>query len=128
MTNTTEQHPDIEIYIKSPGVEPVETWLKQRFGTLTRTRQGKLSHHYTTTHEGQQIAILVQEKAAGAFTSLWFDSAATPWSQDIECAREALAFFNQEIRCIASGWQEGDDPDEWWSVGPEGEKLITWHT
>jgi hypothetical protein len=27
-----------------------------------------------------------------------------------------------------SGWQEGDDPDEWWTTnGSEIEKII-WHT
>ncbi len=71
--------------------------------------------------------MLLVEKAADGFASLWFDSAHTPWPRDADCARDAAARLGCEVRCSLGGWQPGDDPDRFWQVLPDGhEGAIDW--
>ncbi|WP_242521653.1 hypothetical protein [Motiliproteus sp. SC1-56] len=123
---TPERHPDIEIYIKAHPLVRIEQWLRARFDTVEPAGSTKQGVRFYLSWQGQRLPALVVEKAAGNFTSLWFDSDQTPWDRDIDCAREAAAEFECEVRCIASGWKEGDEPDEWWSITPSEEKTILW--
>lgn len=128
MTESAERHPDIEIYVANASLQQIQDWLSARFGqTLTRSHK-KGQSQLEVTIDGTSTPVLVIEKAAGRFTSLWFDSATTPWHTDLDCAREAQLHFNCEIRCIYSGWNEGDDPDEWWSINNNGEQRIQWRS
>ncbi|WP_246480667.1 hypothetical protein [Motiliproteus sediminis] len=124
--NPETRHPDIEIYIFAAKASDVEAWLQQQFEQLEQSHQQGGRTDYRATTNGITIPVMVIEKAAGKFTSVWFDSAVTPWSRDLDCARAAAAAFHREVRCIASGWQEGDDPDEWWSITTAEEKIISW--
>ncbi|OMH39202.1 hypothetical protein BGP75_04985 [Motiliproteus sp. MSK22-1] len=130
MTKTSPQsnHPDIEIYLKSVPIEQIETWLKQRFDSIENLKQSRKVKHYLITHSDQQIPVMVVENASKAFSSILFESDASPWAQDIDCAREAYQYFSKETRCIASGWNDGDEPDEWIAIDSEGEKNIIWKT
>ena len=123
---TNERHPDIEIYIKQQTVEQIVTWLQSRFADLTPTQKKGNTHHFKAQHEGHSIAVMLIYQAAKDFSSLWFDSSQTPWATDLDCARQAQQQLGTEIRCIASGWNEGDEPDEWWSVTNNGENKILW--
>ena len=106
MMTTTERHPDIEIYLKGQPAERIEAWLQERLGPLRAGRRTRQGSHYQLEIDGQPVPVLVVEKAAGDFTSLWLNSDATPWLRDIDCAREANAYFQCEVRCIASGWRD----------------------
>ncbi|KAA0874706.1 hypothetical protein [Nitrincola tapanii] len=122
-------HPDIEIYIKSTPIEAISAWLEQRFGSLAPWQSKGLVHTSALTWQGQKIPITLHEKVAGkAWMSLWFQSNQTPWSQDLDCAQEAATALNTQIRCIVSGWQEGDEPDEWWSVEQGEATKVLWRT
>lgn len=126
IANPENRHPDIEIYIAGAKAADVDGWLRARLDQVETTRQQGNRTDYRARIDSSEIPVMVMEKAAGRFTSVWFDSAATPWARDLDCARDAAAYFEREIRCIASGWKEGDDPDEWWSVSADGEQLISW--
>jgi len=128
MTAATIRHPDIEIYLAGINARRAQEWLETVLGkpSTSAARGIQTQLRFDTQHH--TIPVLVVEKAAGRYTSLWFDSPATPWATDLECAREARQFFQCEVRCIHSGWQEGDDPDEWWSLTAEGERLIQWRS
>ncbi len=130
MTNTDkpQSHPDIEIYLKSVAPDQIESWLTQRFGNLEHLKHSRRVHQYQLAHSGHRIPVLVVENAAKAFSSILFESTETPWEQDIQCAREAFTHFGKEVRCIASGWNDGDEPDEWIAVTAEGESTIIWRT
>ncbi|MEH6625961.1 MAG: hypothetical protein V7739_05935 [Motiliproteus sp.] len=125
-SDSAENHPDIEIYLKAVPAAAVEAWLKQRFSQVELLKQKRQIHHFLATHDGHEIPILVIEKAVKNFTSVLFESDQTPWQQDILCAREAYSHFNKEIRCIASSWSEGEEPDEWIAINEEGEEPIIW--
>jgi hypothetical protein len=121
-----DRHPDIEIYVHKRSLQRIQLWLESIFDQLEPAGQTGNSHRFIATGSDQQIPITVIEKAAPGYTSIWFDSDQTPWPRDLDCARQALSQLECEIRCIASGWQEGDEPDEWWSVSHNGEQKIQW--
>ena len=123
-----ERHPDIEVYVKSCPVAELEQWLST-LGTLTSVFAQGVTHEYHLTTDQGEIPVLIHEKVVGkAWTSVWFKSDKTPWSTDLECARAAAKGLDTQIRCIAGGWSDGDDPDEWWKLDQGTETLIQWVT
>lgn len=119
--------PDIEIYLADIAAPAVADWLAARFPGATPPRPaGKRQWRLHLPHAGTRIPVLIIEAAAPGFTSVWFDSPHTPWPDDQACAREAFAHFGCEVRATPGSWQEGDDPDLWWRLGPEGEGLLHW--
>lgn len=129
MSSTEIRHPDIEIYIKNRSLEQILTWLRRRADSLESHNSVGGTHSLTAFINSQRIPVMIHEKAVGkAWISVWFRSDATPWVRDIDCAHEVAAALETQVRCIVSGWQDGDDPDEWWKIeGGEVEK-ITWRT
>jgi len=121
-----DRHPDIEIYVKQRSVEQITQWLESIFERLEATNTQGHTHRFTATYHRVKIPVTVIDRAAKDFCSIWFDSAQTPWAQDLDCAQQAQQQLNTEIRCIVSGWKEGDEPDEWWSVTAQGENKIQW--
>ncbi|WP_293268684.1 hypothetical protein [Neptunomonas sp.] len=128
---TDQRHPDIEIYIKNRSISSVENWLSA-LGTDLKTLPAqnvsdKNTHEFSVIIAGTSIPVFIHERAAGkAWTSVWFKSDQTPWVKDLDCARVASVALETQVRCIASGWKNGDDPDEWWKVEDSIEELIQW--
>jgi len=129
MSSTETRHPDIEIYIKNRPLEAILEWLNQRADALESRHSSGSTHSLTAIFGQQRIPVMIHEKAVGkAWISVWFRSDATPWVRDLDCAQEAAETLDTQVRCIVSGWQDGDDPDEWWKVeGGETEKIL-WRT
>ncbi|WP_158774935.1 hypothetical protein [Cobetia sp. L2A1] len=123
-----EQYPDIEIYLKPLSIEALGAWLGEQFGQVVVFQPaGRLQHRARLTRDGNDIALLVVEKVANGFASLWFDSAATPWARDVDCARAAAAALQVESRCSLGSWQPGDEPDRFYRILPDGsEEAFTW--
>lgn len=119
MSQSSEtRHPDIEIYVKNRSPEEICDWLKSVFSSLELQHSQGTVHQYLT---GCGIPVLLHEKVNGkAWSSVWFDSSDTPWAKDLDCATLASQQMDTEIRCIAGGWNDGDDPDEWWKVSTDG--------
>lgn len=87
------------------------------------------THALEVQLDGVQVPVMIHERAVGkAWISIWFRSDRTPWPQDIDCAREVSAALDTQVRCIASGWNEGDDPDEWWKVEKGIASRIQWQS
>ena len=73
--------------------------------------------------------MLIQQRVIGkAWSTVWFDSSETHWATDLECAHQIAKAMETQTRCIASGWQEGDEPDEWYKVHQGVEEKIVWNT
>lgn len=123
-------HPDIEIYLQALPASHIVSWLQQRFPAACSAARpaGKKQWQLRIQHQGHAIPVLIIEEASPGFTSLWFDSAHTPWPDDMACAREAFAHFACEIRATPGSWQEGDDPDRWWRIHGGGEDFVQWPT
>lgn len=126
---TEQRHPDIEIYVKNRTQEQIEQWLNSRFGDLQRDFSQGTIHEYRASANGAKVPVMVHEKVVGkAWTSVWFKSDQTDWATDLECALSAASEMETQIRCIAGGWNDGDDPDEWWKVENGEQEKIQWRT
>ncbi|WP_110710389.1 hypothetical protein [Salinicola sp. CR57] len=124
-----ERFPDIEIYLAVADVEAITRWLRQALGDddLTLGRAGKGIWRGRTAGAEPGVGIMLVERAADGYASLWFDCDATPWPRDTDCARDAARELGCEARCSLGGWQPGDDPDRFWQVTPDGhEHTIEW--
>ena len=127
MTNT--RHPDLEIYIKNRSVAEIQAWLAQHASELSLVSTKGLIHTYKLEVGDACSEVLIHEKVAGkAWVSLWFKENITPWPQDLDCAHVAAKEMDTQIRCIASGWDDGDDPDEFWKVENGEQEKIQWRT
>lgn len=126
---TNPRHPDIEIYIKNRPLEAILDWLRERCDQVRPVNDVGGTHALEVQLDGEQVPVMIHERAVGkAWISIWFRSDRTPWAQDIDCAREVSAALDTQVRCIASGWNEGDDPDEWWKVEKGIASRIQWQS
>ena len=124
-----QRHPDIEIYIKDRSLEQITDWLKTHCQPLKRDFEQGQVHHFVGLINSHEIPVMVHEKVSGkAWTSVWFNSDQTSWIKDLDCAEQASKELDTQIRCIASGWSTGDDPDEWWKVEQGNSEKIQWRT
>ncbi len=128
----TEQSafPDIEIYLYKTTTAQILDWLSDRFGVLEKPESAGTVVRTNAMFQGISIPIRITPHAAGKnFTCVTLESAETPWSTDLDCARAAQQFLRAEVRCSASGWteQEGEhSANRWWKLTSEGERKITW--
>lgn len=128
MSNET-RHPDIEIYIKKRSLDQILDWLRSRCDSLKPHNSVGHTHSLTAVLDGVRVPVMIHEKAAGkAWISVWFRSDATPWVRDLDCAAEVANALDTQVRCIVSGWQDGDDPDEWWCIENGNTEKISWRT
>lgn len=122
-----ERYPDIEIYLADVTTERLDAWLGETLDAAPLKPAGKHKWRGHGRRDGVDIPILLVENVADGFASLWFDSAATPWPRDIDCARDVARALACEVRCSLGGWQPGDDPDRFWQVRPDGQEgAIVW--
>ncbi|WP_027965909.1 hypothetical protein [Halomonas halocynthiae] len=123
-----ERYPDIEIYLaRQAKREAIEAWLSETIGAPALEPAGKLRWRSQGNYQGDAIPVLLVEKAADGFTSLWLDSPATPWATDAELAHAAAAALECEVRCSLGGWHPGDAPDHFLQITADGsEHVIEW--
>lgn len=121
------RQPDIEIYLRDASHEAVTEWLTQAIGPCSPWQpKGK-----TFKCRAGDVPVIWLPKAVGKWHSLLLESDATPWDDDIACARAAYLALGVEIRCAPGGWQEDesvDDADRWMSISERGEAEIVWRT
>ncbi|MCG8609732.1 MAG: hypothetical protein MI864_04270 [Pseudomonadales bacterium] len=125
----TERQPDIEIYIKNTSLNAIQNWLGSIFHSIETLKSGKQSLELSCNYQDTKFPVTILEAAAGKkYTSVWFKSNATPWQDDLECARAAYQALESEVRCSNGGWQEGDDVETtWWCVNENGVELKIWN-
>lgn len=122
-----QRYPDIEIYLSQVPLDALNAWLGETLDAGPLAPAGK--HKWRTRGRlgGREIPVLLVEKAADGFASLWLDSPDTPWESDQACAHAAADRLGCEVRCSLGGWQPGDDPDRFLQVLPDGsEREIDW--
>lgn len=118
--------PDIEVYVRSVDTPSLIAWLAD---TLSATLDQTSAHTWQGKGIGSddsEIPCLLIERAVGGFTSLWLDSAATPWSRDIDCARALHDALGGEVRCSPGSWQPGEQPDTFVKLINGVESMIEW--
>ena len=127
--------PDLEVYIKCPDISVIQHWLAEQLPSLTllKEKKGKpITYIYQADHNGQRLPIVLVEKAAGGFASLWIDSNQSPWDNDEALATVLIKQLGLEIRFAKGGWSEGDAETEenetWIKLTPNGKREIQWQT
>lgn len=120
------RQPDIEIYLKDADHRDVAAWLSQAIGPCSEWQ----NKGQTFKCRAGNVPVTWLPKAVGKWHSLYLESDATPWEDDLSCARAAHAALNVEIRCATGGWQEGDEveDDRWIRIAEDGESEIVWRT
>ena len=121
------RQPDIEIYLKDASQEAISAWLSEALGPCSEWQQ----RGQTLKCQAGAIPVVFLPKAVGKWHSLMLESDATPWADDIACARAAFAALGVEIRCSTGGWEEEqgeEDADLWIKVNAEGEQEFIWRT
>jgi len=127
MTDT--RHPDIEIYVKNRSFDTIKNWLQSHADQLDITSSKGNIHDLNLQFGEHSVPVMIHEKVAGkAWTSVWLKSDKSPWAQDLDCARAASEELETQVRSIAGGWSDGDDPDEYWKVEAGEEEKIQWRT
>ncbi|RKR04453.1 hypothetical protein C7446_1661 [Kushneria sinocarnis] len=123
-----ERYPDIEIYLQCHDVGTIAGWLSEALDGPAEFRPaGRNRWRCHVAGNGATIPVLLIENATEDFSSLWFDSDATPWPRDVDCARQASQALNCEVRCSLGSWQPGDDPDRFLQISADGEEqVIDW--
>ncbi|GHE22354.1 hypothetical protein [Halomonas urumqiensis] len=126
-SDSDTRYPDIEIYLATIDRASLDAWLGETLNAEPLAPAGKQKWRTRGTLEGHEIPVLWMEKAADGFSSLWFDSAFTPWESDQDCALAAAAHLGCKVRCSLGGWQPGDDPDRFLEIMPDGSQAaIDW--
>jgi len=121
------RQPDIEIYLKDADQQSVAAWLEQAIGPCSAWRQ----KGQTFKCEAAGIPVTWVPKAVGKWHSLMLESDATPWDDDVACARDAFAALGVQVRCAPGSWQEEESLEEgerWIRIDAEGEQEIVWRT
>lgn len=126
---------DIEIYIKAATPEAIQEWLSLITLSLDAKSFSPKRQAYWATMQSldetideasKEFEIIVLSSVQNNYSSIWFNSAKTPWANDKACAKQAFDHFKSAVRCTASGWQEGDQPDQWLHIDDSGEEVIDW--
>lgn len=121
------RQPDIEIYLKDASQEAVSEWLTQAVGPLSPWQQ----KGQTFKCKAGDIPVTWLPNAVGKWHCLLLESDATPWEDDIACARAAFTALGVQIRCAPGTWVENENDEEadaWIKVDADGEQPIIWRT
>ena len=119
--------PDIEIYLKDDFLNELTDWLQQLGPVDLGPWSGNLRRG--TLQCQTRIPLIIVRKAAGKWASICFESDATPWATDLDCARAVAAGINREVRCSVGGWveEQGEaNADNWMKVSAAGEEEFVW--
>lgn len=121
------RQPDIEIYLRDASQQAVGEWLAQAIGSCSAWQQ----KGQTFKCSAAGIPVTWLPKAVGKWHCLLLESDATPWDDDLACARAAYQALGVEIRCAPGGWQEEEaveEADRWIRISNDGEEEIVWRT
>lgn len=119
--------PDIEIYLRDASAERVLEWLHQEFATSqmkTLREDHRVLQLELDTHD-DTISVTLYFDAVPGYIVVWFDTSATRWTTDLDCARAAALHLGCEVRCSVGG-SEDIDSEQWWRVEGEQVDQIIW--
>lgn len=117
---------DIEIYIREPVLKRVLGWIKSKLGPIEELPVDQSQQDvrmFRTTEHQPSVPIMIQSSIEGGpYVGIWFDSSATPWSTDVDCARDAFEAFGLPVQCDPGPSHE--DQDDFFRIDSSGESIV----
>lgn len=118
------QH-EIEIYIRGCSISQLLAWIETVVGAVSPPQEAGAAMVYATR---VGPLIITPSVEGGPFMSVWFNTPASPWATDLDCARDAARTLGCTVRC---------DPGSLFPVVPSRapaflevigttERLISW--
>ncbi len=119
--------PDIEIYLRDTTTQCVLGWLKQEFpgAEMNTIRHDHKALRLEMDTDRGTISVTLYFDPLPEYTVVWFDTSATPWNTDLECARVAALHLGCEVRCSV-GDSDDTDTAQWWRITGDRVEQITW--
>lgn len=125
-----DQYPDdLEVYVEGEPLEALQEWLMAALPGSELRNTSKKGFRINGLYNNAATPITVVKNAGNTgFTSVWIQSLNAPWDNDISLAKQLHKDLKVTVRCNASPWQNGDDPDEWYEISSKGESSVHWPT
>ena len=124
-----ENQGNIEIYVRDCPHDKIVSWLSRVFGPLEKVTNESDLVIYHTSHRHSIIPISIQENMNdGSFTSIFISQNISPWSNDVDFARDAHRELKCQVRCDP-GDEYPDVPsysDTFLQITDTKEELIDW--
>lgn len=118
---------DIEIYVRDCSNERLLEWLTSAFGKVVFVDHAGKMAIYRGRMEGNDVPIMLTPgMEGGPFTSVWINSPHRPWSNDVDCARQAARDLGREVRCDPMAIRPTAAPSEFLRILDGREEFIDW--
>lgn len=124
------RQPDIEIYVHCRSLPTIVDWLETCFVVVEvrQTSEQQIAGQLRLEPNAEPCDFLLLQKAAGAYSSLWFKQNRTSWDTDIDCGRALFKALQREVRVSAGGWTESEEDDLFVRINGDGESRFLWHS
>lgn len=114
---------DVEIYIESPKIEEVTSWLEEILDEVSLGAEDDETLLVEGNYLGKKLPVIVQKVVEdGPFVGIWFNSESTPWNSDCECAREAFDYFGKTVQCDPG--EKYPLPNQFFQISKSGEEIV----
>jgi hypothetical protein len=120
-----ERQTEIEIFIRDCPKARLLVWIENLIGTLgTPNSVGE-----STTYPSPVGTVVVTPNVdGGPFQSVKFNTADTPWSTDVDCARQAAKVLGCVVRCVPGQHypKVNSTTGTFLEIEGQAEKLMHW--
>jgi hypothetical protein len=121
-----QRQPEIEVYLCDCTEERLVAWLESVVGPLGEPEEPGASIVYSSTIGPVVVTPGIE---GGPFVGVWFNTSRTPWTTDLDCARQAARELGCTVRCCP-GQLFTEVP--WWvsdvflEISGGAEELVKW--
>ncbi|WP_237065866.1 hypothetical protein [Microbulbifer guangxiensis] len=116
--------PDVEIYINNIDEKSLLGWISSVLEEVVEVQRDDEMVILSGVFDKSIVPVIIQKNVENLdLTGVWFNSEITPWSSDLECAREAFYSLNKTVLCDPG--EEYPSPTQFLEISENGEKLIT---
>ena len=120
-----QRQPEIEVYLCDCTEERLVAWLESVVGPLGEPEDAGASIVYSSTIGPVVVTPGIE---GGPFVGVWFNTSHTPWTTDVDCARQAARELACTVRCCP-GQYFPEVPrlsDIFLEISGDAEELIEW--
>lgn len=121
-----KRQPEIEVYLRDCPTERLVAWLRAVIGPLEDPVEAGAAIVYPSAIGAVVVTPCIED---GPFVGVWFNTNRSPWTTDVDCARQAARELVCTVRCDP-GQHYPDVPgwvsDVFLEISGGVEKLVEW--